>query len=164
MIDPEAAALWESAERGRAAILTAVRSHRETSGKGFGPVQLLHHLVLAEAELLGHMRASPPGQRKRRPTRNPLYRVLVGMMRAGRTLPAPPSMIPRETANPEELENRWQELRDELRSRVESVAPGEVVGKHPLLGWLSAPQLIDIIDSHMAYHVQRDLPRFGARA
>jgi hypothetical protein len=161
----------------RVAALSAVERRRRPRPGEWSPLEVIHHLALAEEQTVGQLDAArtmvaASGARSRA-TRSPLVPLLVAVMRAGLRLPTPPSMEPptnsSETdaegfsseASLERFAERWRAARQTLQARLEAItshAPGEPVAQHPIFGPLDARQVLDLAEAHGRYH-ERQLSR-----
>ncbi len=157
----------------RVAARSEAEQVRERAGGGWSPRALVHHLILAEEQVLNQIGAAAAVATPNRvpASRRPLVALLAGAMRAGVPLPAPPQMTPPSDANdllsPGEAVVRWNAVRRTLRDRLEAAAPETVrsapLALHPVVGPLDAFQVLNLLDAHLVYHL-RQAARWGAAA
>lgn len=118
--------------------------------------QIVQHLVLSD-ETVG--RASEPGGA---PAEERMFRVLPRALRRGliirafarnMALPLPsPGVEPGEDVPLPALLARWDKARGEMKSVLDTLRGDETRWSHPVLGPLTATQMLDLEHAHNAYH------------
>ena len=121
--------------------------------------QVVHHLVLSD-ETIG--RAQDVGQAA---TEEPMFRVLprawrralvLTAFRRNAILPLPsPAVEPRGDVPLSRLLERWQAVREEMRGALDIQRGGDVRYSHPVLGPLTAAQMLELGQTHTAYHTRQ---------
>ena len=121
--------------------------------------QVVEHLVLSE-ETVGR-----PIDAAAVPTEDAMFRVLPRPVRrflvnaalnAGRTLPLPSAdMEPNNNIALPDLWARWAAARSSLRAALDGMGAGERRFFHPVLGPLTAGQMLALGQAHTAYHVRQ---------
>lgn len=131
-----------------------------TPGGGVWSVgQVVHHLVLSD-ETLG--RAQDP---KAIQAEAPMFRVLPRAWRRTLVLlafnrdialPLPsPSVEPRGDVPLSKLLRRWARARREMRRALDTLPGDEPRYAHPVLGPLTAAQMLELEQTHIAYHTRQ---------
>jgi hypothetical protein len=144
-----------------------------TPGGVWSVGQIVHHLVLSD-ETLG--RAQDPEAMNAEAL---MFRVLprawrraliLGALKRGVALPLPsPAVEPRRDVSLSKLLSRWARARREMRRVLDALRENETRYSHPVLGPLTAAQMLKLAETHTAYHtrqieaLQRD-PAFPRRA
>jgi hypothetical protein len=121
--------------------------------------QIVHHLVLSD-ETLG--RAQDPEAIQ---AEAPLFRVLprawrraliLGALKRGVALPLPsPAVEPRGDMPLSELLSRWARARREMRRVLDSLQGDEPRYAHPVPGPLTGAQMLELGETHTAYHTRQ---------
>lgn len=159
-MDAEIKSQWDGLENRRLAMVKRVRelpkdrqSHR-ISADTFTPVELIMHMALSDEVTLRRIRKHPASALAGvSPKPTLMYKIIVSGMNAGRRVPAPPNMKPEASVSLDEADRKWEDVRKELKTCLETVsAPGTVVQKTFLFGRLSALDLLALIESHHNYH------------
>jgi len=162
---PELQRRFEAIEHQRAALennalaLTADQVNW-TPGVGVWSVgQIIHHLVLSD-ETLG--RAQDPEAVK---PEAPMFRVLPRAWRRALilmafnrnvVLPLPsPAVEPRRDVALSKLLSRWARARREMRRILDTLPGDEPRYAHPVLGPLTAAQMLELGETHTAYHTRQ---------
>jgi hypothetical protein len=121
--------------------------------------QIVEHLVLSE-ETVGRAReAALVGNEA------PMFRVLprslrraliLGALRRGTVLPLPsPDIEPKGETPLPALMTRWQAARTELRQVLSTTQGNEKRYFHPVLGPLTVIQMLELCETHTAYHTRQ---------
>ena len=121
--------------------------------------QIVQHLVLGD-ETVG--RAQEPGAVE---TEAAMFRVLprawrralvLRALRRDTVLPLPsPDIEPSEDVPLPELLKRWEAARAEMRGVLETLQGDEPRYSHPVLGPLTAVQMLELGETHTAYHTRQ---------
>ena len=148
----------------RVAARSDAEQRRAPRAGAWSLLEVVHHLVLAEEGTARQVEAATtaaPDALARRPRLGRIALPLVlGVLRHGIPVPAPPEMIPQTTVPLPELAERWAAARRALAGRLEAVStpnapPQTPVALHPLLGPLGACEALDLLDAHLRYHLRR---------
>lgn len=134
--------------------------------------QIVQHLVLSD-ETVGHAREPGETQAEDRMfrvlTRAVRRRLVLSAFARNLALPLPsPGVEPREDTPLPALLVRWDRARGEMSGVLNTLRGDETRWSHPVLGPLTATQMLDLEQAHVAYHrqqmetVQR-LPAFPGR-
>ena len=134
--------------------------------------QIVQHLVLSD-ETLGQ--AQDPAAVK---LEDPMFRVMprawrralvLGALKRDVALPLPsPAVEPRSNVPLPPLLARWEAARAEMRRALDAMPKNARRYSHPVLGPLTATQMLELNETHVAYHtrqiegLQRD-PAFPLR-
>lgn len=121
--------------------------------------QIIHHLVLSD-ETLG--RAQDPEAVQ---AEAPLFRVLprawrraliLSALNRDTALPLPsPAVEPRRDVPLSKLLSRWARTRREMRRVLDTLPGDEPRYSHPVLGPLTAAQMLELEETHTAYHTRQ---------
>ena len=121
--------------------------------------QTIQHLVLSD-ETLGQ--AQDPAAVK---LEAPMFRVLprawrraliLGALKRDVVLPLPsPAVEPRGTVPLPELLRRWETARAAMRLALDTMPENDRRYSHPVLGPLTAAQMLELNESHAAYHTRQ---------
>ena len=121
--------------------------------------QIVQHLVLGD-ETVG--RACEPGAPKqgmgqyRLVPRAWMRALALGVLNHNIVVPLPlPELEPAEYVALPELFRRWDSARLETRRVLEGVAPGQTPYSHPVVGPLTAVQMLDLEEAHTKYHMRQ---------
>ena len=119
--------------------------------------QIVEHLVLGD-ETVGRGSETPQSEAL-------LFRVLPRAWRRAlvlrafnrdKVLPLPsPAVDPTGKVPLPELLTRWETLRDEMRRTLEALQDDKPRYSHPVLGPLTAAQLLQLGETHTAYHLRQ---------
>lgn len=152
----------------RVAALDDAAQNRPLSPGGWSPRALVHHLVLAEEQTLEHIAAAATTAAgaqaqtaAKAPRRRPALAHLVSAtMRLGVPVPAPPNMVPpaQSLLFLDESARRWDALRERLHARLEQITPETAsapIALHPIIGPLRATETLDLMESHLVYHLRQ---------
>lgn len=167
---PDLARRWEILEERRSDVLARVAaltpSQRDLrpGTNAWSPVELVHHLILAEEQMGAQVAAAAARAASGRPLRRralpaPFLLTALAVLRLGIRVPVPDTMVPRDVVSLDVLTDRWEASRRALRERLDSLDAGtrrDPVSLHPLAGPLDAVELLRLIDVHLGYH-QRQL-------
>ncbi len=162
---PELQHRFEAIERQRAALennalaLTADQVNW-TPGVGVWSVgQIVHHLVLSD-ETLGRAQDAEAIKAEA-----PMFRVLPRAWRRALVLtafqrnvvlPLPsPAVEPRGDVSLSKLLSRWARARGEMHRVLDTLPGDEPRYSHPVLGLLTAAQMLDLGQTHTAYHTRQ---------
>lgn len=152
----------ESSKRRTLEIVGALdleAQNRPLTPKGWSPLQIVQHLILAEEAMIGEMQAAVvQGAYNRKPSRSPAYRLLLWVLRKGVRVPAAPTMIPELRLPLEILVERWSRVRKQVQEHLEGVGidrPDAPISVHPMMGPLSAAQVMEITEAHLQYHLRQ---------
>jgi hypothetical protein len=176
---PELQGRFEAIERQRAdlesfALLLPDAQVNWTPGASVWSVgQIVHHLVLSD-ETVGRAQDLEAVNAEA-----PLFRILPRAWRRALVLmafnrnvilPLPsPAVEPRGDVPLSKLLSRWARARREMRRVLDTLPGDETRYSHPVLGPLTAAQMLELGQTHTAYHtrqieaLQRD-PAFPRRA
>lgn len=128
----------------------------------WSPVQLIHHLVLAEEQGGEQIAAaSEAGERHRRGRPSPFVLSAVAVMRLGIRVPVPDTMVPLGDVPLDALTERWAAARRALRARLEALdaqTQNDSISLHPLAGPIDAAEVLSLHEVHLLYH-QRQFAR-----
>ncbi len=158
---------FDTIEQQRAALQNGVRDLSDAqltwtpSGTAWSVQQIVEHLVLSD-ETVGHARAADAAVE----TEALMFRVLprawrraliLRALNRNAVLPLPsPAVEPRGKVPLSELLTRWDAARGEMRRVLETLQGGhERRYSHPVLGPLTAVQMLDLGQAHMAYHTRQ---------
>jgi len=140
-------------------VLNAAQVNWTPSGGVWSGGQIVHHLVLSD-ETLG--RAQDPEAVK---AEAPMFRVLprawrraliLSALKRGVVLPLPsPAVEPRGDVPLSKLLSRWARARREMRRVLDTLAGDEPRYSHPVLGPLTAAQMLELGETHTAYHTRQ---------
>lgn len=124
--------------------------------------EIVQHLVIVEMLMRVAEETKTPPRRKPAAFLVPL---LSGAMRwGGVRLPVPPEMRPPADDVPlDALADRWSQSRRALRARLEPLTEETrrtFVALEPVFGPLTAVEVLDLAESHLAYHL-RQIARRG---
>ncbi len=156
---------FDEVERQRAALKTSALALSDTQlnwtpGPDTWSVrQIVQHLVLSD-ETVGRARdthAIEPEARMFRVLPRALRRRLVlSAFQHNLVLPLPsPNVQPREDVPLPALLARWDKARDEMRRVLDTLRPSETRYAHPVLGPLTATQMLELEQAHTAYHMRQ---------
>lgn len=164
-MQPEFLRRFETIERQRADLQSDVLALSETqvnwtpNAAVWSVGQIIEHLVLSD-ETVG--RAQEAGAVETEAT---MFRVLprswrralvLGALKRGRTLPLPsPDVEPQGNVPLPELLERWERAREEMRRVLEILLGDERRYSHPVLGPLTAGQMLELEETHTAYHTRQ---------
>ncbi len=156
---------FDAMERQRTALQDAARALNDaqlnwTPGTDvWSTLQIIEHLVLSD-ETVG--RAHEPGSVK---NEAPMFRVLpcavrraliLRALRRDFFLPLPSLDIePHGDVPLPELLSRWEAARNEMRQVLNSMQSDERRYSHPVLGPLTAAQMLKLGQTHTAYHTRQ---------
>ncbi len=122
-------------------------------------LQIIEHLVLSD-ETVGSARETATAE-----TEAPLFRVLprawrraliLSALKRDFVLPLPsPDIEPGGNVPLETLLARWEDARGATRRVLEAMQSDERRYGHPVLGPLSASQMLDLSQVHTAYHARQ---------
>ena len=162
---PELQRRFEAVERQRLDLQASVSEMNEAQANWkpdaevWSVAQIIQHLALSE-ETMGS--ALPEGDVK---NEAPMFRVLPRALRRAlilralnrdTVLPLPSSDIePGGDAPLSEWLQRWETARAESRRVLETLRPDEQRYSHPVLGPLSAAQMLELNSAHTAYHTRK---------
>ncbi len=142
-----------------ALTLTEAQRNWTPNGDVWSVGQIVHHLVLSD-ETLGRARDPEAMQAEA-----PMFRVLprawrraliLGALKRGVTLPLPsPAVEPRGDVPLSKLLPRWNRARREMRRALDTLAGNEPRYSHPVLGPLTAAQMLELSETHTAYHARQ---------
>ena len=138
----------------------ATALNRPPAAGKWSALQVLHHVVTAEALTLGYVRkkvqagqALPPAGPASRLRLLLVQATLASPLRV--RAPGPVASVPPQI-DPAELCARWQELRLEWRGFIESF-PGELLGRlvfrHPYAGRMTLDHALGTLQAHLDHHV-----------
>ena len=143
----------------RACALTDTQRTWKPSAEAWSMEQIVEHLVLSD-ETVGraHNAAAVPSEA-------PMFRVLprtvrralvLSAFKRGAVLPLPsPAVEPTGTVPLPELLERWEHARAEMRAVLETAKGSETRWSHPVLGPLTALQMLTLEEAHTAYHTRQ---------
>lgn len=153
---------FDQVESQRAALLSAVVALSDAQASWtpnpsvWSVRQIVQHLVLSD-ETVGH--ACEPGDVQ---AEERLLRVLPRAVRRGlvirafarnMALPLPsPGVEPREDVPLPALLARWDKARGEMKAVLDTLHGNGTRWSHPVLGPLTATQMLDLEHAHNAYH------------
>jgi len=155
--------------RAVAAVATLPETDRALpmAGSAWSPAQVLAHCAMAEQDFVRRIAmAAETGTAGLRPTRSPLLPIA---LLAGRhpiaALPVPEGMVPAADVSLESAARNWELVRSDLRGWLESVEDPDrgVWMIHPILGPMSATQVLSVLEAHGCYHAKRHFDRLAAR-
>jgi Protein of unknown function (DUF1569). len=162
---PELRDLYEPLEQRKAEFLTRLLALDEEERRAapapgaWSPHQVLLHLLYVEGLSAGPEVALPPDNTERpRPGIGLMTKLLAATMRAAIRLPAPDSASPPDEpgVSCEEVAARWTARREDLRRRLEAVTDADrPFARHPIVGPLTARQVLNLCESHLVYHLKR---------
>ena len=137
--------------------LSAAQLAKKTAPEAWSIQQIVEHLVLSD-ETMGQARQTLETEaRMFRVLPRALRRVLVlSAFRRNAVLPLPlPAVEPSGTLPLPELLKRWEKARAEMQSVLEAVERSEARWSHPVLGPLTALQMLTLSEAHTAYHMRQ---------
>jgi len=159
---PELQRRFEAIERQRTALagdalaLGTAQADWTPGGGAWSVRQIVQHLVLSD-ETVG--RALPPGASA---SESPLFRALprawrralvLGALRRDVALPLPsPAVEPVGDGSLSDWLARWEAARGEMRLALDALTGDEARYSHPVLGPLSGAQMLELSETHTAYH------------
>lgn len=136
------------------------------AGSTWTPAQLLAHCAMAEQEFVRRMAlCAETGTGGGKPTRSPIFPLALLLGRHPLVvLPVPSEMDPPADVSLEAAARNWEIVRSDLRGWLETVADptGIAVMVHPILGPLSAQQVLAVLEAHGTYHAKRHVARLEA--
>ena len=174
LMDPELQSRFEIIERQRTAVGSAALTLSDAQldwtpgGDVWSVGQIVEHLVLSD-ETLG--RAYDAGAV---PREAPMFRALprawrralfLRALRRDTVLPLPsPAVEPRGSAPLPDLLSRWEASRGEMGRVLQTLSDGSRRHFHPVLGPLTAGQMLELGRTHTDYHLRQmgALQRDGA--
>ena len=140
-------------------MLTEAQVNWKPDAETWSVAQIIQHLVLS-AETVG--RAQDAGKVK---NAAPMFRVLpralrfalvLRAMKRDVTLPLPsPAIEPISDAPLSEWLLRWEAAQTEMRRVLEAIREDEIRYSHPVLGPLTAAQMLELAEVHTAYHTRQ---------
>ncbi len=139
---------------------------RQAKPGGWSSVQTIEHLVLSD-ETVGQAQETPASEDVMfRVLPRALRRALVlAALRRDAVLPLPsPALEPAGTAPLPALLERWDTARAGMRRALEVFPGGEPRWSHPVLGPLTALQMLTLSEVHTAYHTRQMERTTGAQA
>ncbi len=164
-MQPELQRRFDAIERQRSELENRVTSLSDaalnwTPEPGVWSVrQIVHHLVLSD-ETLG--RAQDAGAVANEAL---MFRVLprsvrramiLSALRHDKVLPLPSTAIePRGDITITELGKRWEAIRAEMRRELGALSLDERRYSHPVLGPVTAVQMLELEETHTAYHTRQ---------
>ena len=121
-------------------------------------IEVLEHVILVETGIATALARDPSPDRPRRFAgrwwRYPALRVVLAL---GVRIRLPvESIAPTGSAGQEQLEGRWAEGRERMRTWLERIDPailGTARFKHPISGWLDVPQGVTFAGDHLYHHL-----------
>jgi hypothetical protein len=118
--------------------------------------QIIEHLVLCD-ETLGRAREAGSVMKEApvfRAVPRALKRALVlRALSRGAILPVPsPAVEPQGNVSLTELVSRWETARGEMQGFLHTLAEDETRYLHPVLGPLTATQMLELNETHAGYH------------
>jgi hypothetical protein len=125
-------------------------------------LQVLHHVVEAEAATLGYIRkkmqagSSLPAVGLAARVRGAALRLSLALPLRFRA-PAVAASVP-ESVDPEALRARWEEVRRGWRDLLEGFPPefeGRLVFRHPVAGRLSLSDALAVQQAHLEHHLRQ---------
>ena len=130
--------------------------------------QIVHHLVLSD-EAFGQGRDGGAAAADALPFRviPRAWRraMILAAFRRNVVLPLPsPDVEPRGDVALPELASRWDTARGEMGRVLDTLRGDEPRYAHPVLGPLTAPQMLELAQAHVAYHARQIAGRRRARA
>ncbi len=162
---PELQRRFEAIERQRATLessilaLTAAQVNWTPSAAVWSVGQIVHHLVLSD-ETLGRAQDAEAVKAE-----VPMFRVLprawrraliLSALKRGVVLPLPsPAVEPRGDVPLSKLLSRWARARREMRRVLDTLEADEPRYSHPVLGPLTAAQMLELAQTHTAYHTRQ---------
>lgn len=162
---PELQRRFDLMERQHAALqnsvlaLTGAQVNWTPSASVWSVGQIVHHLVLSD-ETLG--RAQDPEAMQ---PEAPVFRVLprawrraliLGALNSDIVLPLPsPGVEPRRDVPLSKLLPRWNRAHREMRRALDTLPEDEPRYSHPVLGPLTAAQMLELGQTHTAYHTRQ---------
>lgn len=156
---------YDAIERQRAALeaivcqLSDLQLNWKPKPNAWSTLQIVHHLVLSD-EAIGRARSADQTEAEA-----PLLRVLprawrramiLGALRHGIILPLPsPDIEPRDSIPLADLLERWSISRSDMGVILDTLRADEVRYSHPVLGPLTAAQMLELGRVHTAYHMRQ---------
>jgi len=139
----------------RVAALPEVSQRKSSAADEWSPLQILSHLVQAEAVVAGYARAgvptNPPSLSQRA-----AVRLLCTALRSGIRLPTPETMEPEAEPRPlDQLTAEWSAGRERMKNAQAEMAPNDLFGTHPLFGPITVSQTLEMMETHLIYHQKR---------
>ncbi len=138
----------------RIEALPADKQVKPNPAGGFSPLELLSHMALSEQMYidLWHKtdRQKFTGQL---PKPNFLYHKIKAAMMKAKPLPAPKDFRPRTQPLLDQGKEHWIRTSNELLGQLSSLrSPHTIAVKHPLLGTMSALDVLGLVEAHHHYH------------
>ncbi|MES2460685.1 MAG: DinB family protein [Armatimonadota bacterium] len=144
--------------RNRAFSLSDAQLVWKPSASDWSVQQITEHLVLSE-ETVGRPQEGVVKSEA------PMFRILprrlrraliLGALRRGTVLPLPsPNIEPKGDVPLPELLIRWQAARSELNRFLSTLQGSETRYSHPVLGPLTVTQMLELAQTHTAYHTRQ---------
>jgi len=166
---PDLARRFAQLEERKSVILSRVEAMTDAEraaplGPGeWSPVQLVHHLVLAEEQGDREIAAATAGDLRRRGRPSPFLLIGQVVMRLGIRVPVPETMVPQGDVPLDALKERWESSRRTLKERLEAIDPErDALSLHPIAGPLDAAEYLRFHDVHLLYHQRQFARMLGA--
>jgi len=121
--------------------------------------QIIEHLTLSD-ETVGQAREAgeiePEAPMFRMLPRSIRRALILGAMRRDIVLPLPsPDIAPTGETPLAELLSRWDAVRGEMRRKLDVMQNDENRYAHPVLGPLNAARMLELSETHTAYHTRQ---------
>ncbi len=165
----ECSRVFEELERERAELMAELGewplgrlSFRPEAG-AWSAVEVLDHIVLAEAGTTEDMRESLKAPRVLGDEARPMVAALERALRSEErfTVPAGAGIDPDAQTSYAEVVRRWDAARAELRLMIEGLSEEQArcgVFEHPFAGWMTMREVLKHMSDHL-YHHQFQLER-----
>lgn len=161
--DPQVKASWEKLEARAFRLIKAVEGMSESERglappKGFDSLETIRHLSLTDKFEIDLIRRTPASM-TRSPRINIIGRWVIKSLRRAKPVPTMKEMTPSVTGvgDSDALAacREWEASLSEMGGLISAKRAGEVLLKHPIFGLMGPLDVIELMDSHLDYHISR---------